>query len=215
MKNVLKRLLPFLLPYIIVMAIIGWLLLSTEKTPFHRVINQFNAPFSDEFFKLYTHAGDFVFSVVIILLLAFIQLRYAIMLAIATVSSSLFAQFLKRLVFPDADRPIKHLYDFPGDFHFVDGIRLMWNHSFPSGHTVSAFAACLCLAFIVRKMGWQWLCLFAALLVSYSRIYLSQHYLEDVYFGSLIGVSFGLLAVFIMQKWNKPWMDKPLHRLKS
>lgn len=218
MKSVLKRTFPFLVPYLLLLMTGAYFLLTTEKTPFHRTINRFNTPFLDEFLKVFTHAGDFVFCLLVVVALAFVRLRPALILAIASVSSSLLAQFLKRVIFPDADRPIKHLYDFPGDFHFVPGVEVMWNHSFPSGHTVSAFTTFFCLAWVAGKAGWQGLCLIVALMVAWSRVYLSQHYLEDVYFGSLLGVFTAFLTVFLTRNWEKQWMNKGLRdyfRLKE
>ncbi len=62
--------------------------------------------------------------------------------------------------------------------------------SFPSAHAALSF--CL-LAFYCRgfsRLSYLWLAL--ALLVSFSRIYISAHYLSDVIAGALIGYSIGL-----------------------
>ena len=62
--------------------------------------------------------------------------------------------------------------------------------SFPSGHTMAAFAIYSFLAFTVApKRGWPLLFFAVALAVGVSRIYLVQHFWKDVYFGALIGVA--------------------------
>ena len=61
------------------------------------------------------------------------------------------------------------------------------DYSFPSGHTSAAFALFTCLALMTpRRLAPLWMT--AAWAVAYSRIYLSQHFLEDILSGSLIGM---------------------------
>ena len=57
--------------------------------------------------------------------------------------------------------------------------------SFPSGHTVCAFA----VAFIIWRMcrGWQrWLVMILAALMAFSRLYLGVHYPSDVLAGVVV-----------------------------
>ena len=67
-----------------------------------------------------------------------------------------------------------------------EGLRRAMN-SFPSGHTSAAFALFVCIALITPRK-WAPLWVAAAWAVAYSRIYLSQHFLEDILLGSMIGV---------------------------
>jgi membrane-associated phospholipid phosphatase len=60
--------------------------------------------------------------------------------------------------------------------------------SFPSGHTTSAFALATTIAIISKDKKIGLFCFILAALTGYSRIYLGQHFLEDVGFGSLLGV---------------------------
>lgn len=67
--------------------------------------------------------------------------------------------------------------------------------SFPSGHTITAFA-------VAVAIGWFYPSLligliFCALSVAASRILLGLHYLSDVIAGIAIGVAIGLAAVII------------------
>jgi membrane-associated phospholipid phosphatase len=88
----------------------------------------------------------------------------------------------------------------------------LWDayHSFPSGHTSATFALCACLAAITPpKYRWlQAIWLIAGWLGAYSRIYLSQHFVDDILLGSIIGVfAAGVLFVIMFQK---KWGDAPL-----
>ena len=95
----------------------------------------------------------------------------------------------------------------------VDGIELHTAHnSFPSGHTSAAFAFFFCLVAITpAKYRWvQFICVIVAWLVGYSRVYLSQHFLEDVLFGSIIGVVAAVIAYSCL--YRKSWGERPLFK---
>ena len=64
--------------------------------------------------------------------------------------------------------------------------------SFPSGHTITAFAAALALAAFYP--GWRLPLLMAAGMVGASRILLGLHFLTDVLAGAAIGAALGLAA---------------------
>jgi undecaprenyl-diphosphatase len=70
-------------------------------------------------------------------------------------------------------------------------------HSFPSGHTATAFALACWLWLMVRgaRARWLgWLGWLLAALVGLSRIYRGVHYPSDVVAGMLIGILSGLVA---------------------
>jgi membrane-associated phospholipid phosphatase len=67
--------------------------------------------------------------------------------------------------------------------------------SFPSGHTLSAFALYTLLAYMLPNR-WQIPLLTVALAVGISRMYLGQHFLEDVLAGALIGVVWASIVHF-------------------
>ena len=73
-------------------------------------------------------------------------------------------------------------------------------HSFPSGHTASAFcmAAYLSLSFYNdRKVSA--ITFVCAALTGYSRIYLGEHFLEDVWVGSIVGVLMAAATYMLVQ----------------
>lgn len=81
----------------------------------------------------------------------------------------------------------------------VDGIRpLTGLTSFPSGHTMSAFALiCFLIYLFPLKKIWVYPLLLLAILVGLSRLYLVMHFLRDVITGSMIGVGIGFTLAVI------------------
>ena len=65
-------------------------------------------------------------------------------------------------------------------------------HSFPSGHTASAFAAAFALWLQNRKLGVPALVL--AAFIAFTRLYLYVHFPTDVLGGLVLGIALGALA---------------------
>ena len=71
-------------------------------------------------------------------------------------------------------------------------------NSFPSGHSVTAFALCAFLAAVYPRARWLWF--LAAVGCAASRVALRDHYVEDVIAGAALGWSVAWLAF----AW--PWL---------
>lgn len=69
--------------------------------------------------------------------------------------------------------------------------------SFPSGHTVSSFAAAVAVLLHDRRIGIPTAVL--AVLVAFSRLYFQVHYLTDVLAGILIGALAGVIAWLLVK----------------
>jgi len=194
--NFLKKRLAFIIPYAIILVFSITVLLLHSKIEIHLFINKLNSPFFDFFFKYMTEFGAFVLIAPIIILEAFVRYRYALMAIASSLLSTLIVQILKRLVWYDSPRPkvvFKDLYD----LHVVENVQLHGSHSFPSGHTAGAFALFVVLALVNKRPVYQFFFLVMAVLVGYSRVYLSQHFLIDVVVGSIVGT----LSAFVCYFW--------------
>jgi len=130
----------------------------------------------------------------------FKQKKMALALLIAFLSSGLLVQVIKNLV--NAPRP-KVFFEQGQYLHFMDGITLSNYASFPSGHTATAFAMATVFIFFMKSRTSQVLLLAMAALVGFSRIYLAQHFLEDVMMGALIGAFGGITGSLLMFSVSK------------
>ncbi len=79
----------------------------------------------------------------------------------------------------------------------VAGIRPA-DHSFPSGHTASSFAAATALAFFYPRASP--LAYGLATAVGVSRVHLGVHFPSDAAVGGVIGVGIGTLGVWVFKK---------------
>ena len=92
-------------------------------------------------------------------------------------------------------------YDFQMEHFGREIILLIHEHgdkSFPSGHTIASFEACVVLLKKNKRMGIPATIL--AVLVSFSRLYLYVHYPTDVIASVILGTAFAFLGIFIVNK---------------
>jgi membrane-associated phospholipid phosphatase len=164
------------------MAIMG------DKLVLHAAMNQHHAPWSDLFFRVLTLAADGWTPTLLAFVLLFIKdVRSFMMLGLSCGVSAIIAQFLKRQVFPEMDRPSMFREQL-GTMDWVSGIDLHQHFSFPSGHSTAAFSMCLALAVVIGNRKWAVPMVLLAAGMAYSRIHLSQHFLQDTVAGSAVGV---------------------------
>jgi membrane-associated phospholipid phosphatase len=195
----------FYVPYLLFLIIGGFFLILFSKVDIHWVINQLNCLPADYFFKIFTHFGDGIVIAIAIVIMLFIKYRHAIVVAISSIVATILVQLFKRYIIPDVDRP-SLIFESIGKLHIVEGITMNTAHSFPSGHTATGFSIFLLFAIISSNKYLKLLFFIVAFLVAYSRIYLSQHFLVDIYFGSIIGV-LSTSSVFL---WVSKWKSKKL-----
>lgn len=159
-----------------------------SKTTCFLQLNGKHFPALDRFFTFYTVLGDGLMALLLFVGLL-IGRRYlqGIHVLMAFLSSGLVAQCIKQV----AHMPRPRTFLQPEQYsQFIDGVTRSGWASFPSGHTATAFAVATILSFYTRKKGLSLFYLSLAMGVGYSRIYLGQHFLEDVLAGAILGVFF-------------------------
>jgi membrane-associated phospholipid phosphatase len=159
-------------------------------------LNSYHPFLLNVFFINYTFMGDGIFALCLTaaLLFYFKRKQQGIALLYSFLISGIAVQVIKNLV--SAPRP-KLFFEAGQYLHFIDGVSLANNSSFPSGHTATAFAIATVIVVMMKDKSWQLLILIATVLVGYSRIYLAQHFLLDVMIGAMIGSVSGVLAVYL------------------
>lgn len=188
----------------LLLMIIGLVLLITnEKLHFHLLINSYHNSFFDVFFKYATYLGDgIMFPIVIVGLLLF-KRKYATAFIISGILTLIISYILKNWVFIDFARPYEI---FGNKLHLIEGLKMRRWHSFPSGHTTAAFSLFMLAVFYVKKTAWQLTFFTIAIIASLSRIYLSQHFLQDVIGGVFLGTTIALFSYYLAK--NYPFFKK-------
>lgn len=164
--------------------------------------NFFHCPLLDQVFTYYTFLGDGLCAVILILGCFVLRKRFvAVKLLSVFLLSGLAAQVLKKLF--HAPRPkaffAEHFYT-----HFIEGVTHSGFTSFPSGHTTTAFAIAAILSFNSDKRITCIVSFWLATLVAYSRVYLGQHFIEDV----LAGIITGILSALLIEYLYKLYVTK-------
>lgn len=178
---------PFLLPYSMLLFGLGVSQILYRQGIILLEINRYYSSGADLFFKYFTYLGDGVFCVGVgVLLLFWSKLKGALVIASYAISG-IFAQLIKNFGFPKEPRPVEYFSGMIQSLHTVAGVELSHWNSFPSGHTTSAFALFAMLAVWAKSTLLKFLCLVVAVAVAFSRMYLLQHFLVDVYAGSILG----------------------------
>lgn len=147
----------------------------------------------------------------------FFRFRHAVMVAL-TGFTVLWVSFLSKSFF-EHERPAAFLRRLGrlDQVNLVDGVDLHFGAtSFPSGHTMSAFALFALLALLIPFKRLPALGLFLiALLVGMARIYLVQHFMKDVYAGSIFGLSIAMAAYAMQRRYpadSAAWYNRGLIR---
>ncbi len=171
--------------------------LMYPKIQTHLMLNGYHTPALDIFFKYATRLGE-GFPVYLGVFLMIWSRRNSLLILFGQALTFIITQILKfSFAYP---RPATYFQQMGADLpDTVPGVALRRAmNSFPSGHTSAAFALFTCLALIVPKK-YSPLLMASAWIVAYSRIYLSQHFLEDILLGSIIGVISSCAVYMFMQ----------------
>lgn len=200
-------------PYFFAGAVLFWLcsivlLIFFPKADIHLAINKWHTTLGDWIFPKVTYLGEAITYVLIGVILLY-KKHYTKLQAmfISLVIHIVAVQILKNVVFKDAVRP-KLFFQDTALLNFVEGVEVHSYMSFPSGHTATAFSAFALIAFFHRGCLWEITSIIAAIAVAFSRMYLQQHFLIDVFVGSLIGTISATIAYSWFNLQNRKTLRK-------
>lgn len=205
-KAILYKSRYFFIPYLVLITACLIIKLTYTREEIYFAINARNWPWADYLAPYITDIGDGLTTLILSAILLLFSYRRAFVLAGSyALTSGIVAQSLKYAV--NAPRPKLYFQDQLTKIHFVTGTDQLSVHSFPSGHTVTAFSTALILAYWCKNKFWGLPLLLLAVLVGYSRMYLSQHFFEDVTAGSAIGVVVTVMWLYWTE--NREFLKSP------
>ena len=202
-KSDMKYLLSFLVPTFVLALVLGITLLIIPKAELHLTLCQPHTTFLDKLVPLFTNLVDWLPYIVVVLLL-FYRAGWATFLASNLLLSTLIVQPIKHIV--HAPRPLTWFAENMPDVSLplVEGVKMNYWLSFPSGHTTTFFvlffslSIILCAENIKGKNILSFLCFLCASFGAYTRIYLSQHFALDIFVGILIAIFSTLILYFFL-----------------
>ena len=216
--NTIKRILPFLTLTLLFAVTLAVLLCMFDKGESHLMLNTFHAPWLDYTMRGFTILAEYGIYVAIVVLL-FRRAGFSAIMAASSLLSTLIAQVLKHILV--APRPALWFSENMPDVELtlVEGVKMNYLFSFPSGHTTAAFTFAMAMVYVVEnsplltdkkqaRVAWQCLLFLLAALCGYSRIYMSQHFASDVLAGCLIGTCSSLLVCLLTDRLrltSQPW----------
>lgn len=171
----------------------------------HMAINRYHAPWADLLFPLITELANGWVPTAVALLLLWKNWRSFLMVGLSAALSAMVVQSLKHGFFGHIDRPSMFLDKMPG-LHLVAGLELHHHFSFPSGHSTAAFSMCAGLAVVIGKPLPAALLAILAVLLAFTRVYLSQHFTEDALAGALVGTVITIGVYFLL--YRTAWGDR-------
>jgi len=201
---------PFFFSAFAIWMIWGAVYLAThEKGDAILFFSDHRSAFGDFFFYHVTCLGEGSAFILIILAALFVRFRHSVLLALLGLTVLGVSPLAKGFFSWQRPGAFFRQTGALDEISLVEGVDLHFGStSFPSGHAMAAFALFATLAFMSPdKRSGAVVFFLLALVVAFSRVYLVQHFLEDVYAGSLIG----LLLAMAFWAGNRMFpADKPV-----
>ncbi|MBO0324041.1 phosphatase PAP2 family protein [Muricauda sp. CAU 1633] len=207
MRIVLQRLLPFFL----ILALL-FPLTFYPKGEILLAINSLRTPFWDAFFIRASSLGNALTVALAVLLVLRFRFKWLAVFLLAFAFQVVLVLLFKKGLYRGELRPYLYFYrsGLGNLVHLVDGVKIRYVNSFPSGHTATIFYLVSFFALLSRNKTASWILMVLGLLVGLSRIYLVQHFFVDVYFGILFGAFSSVAAYLIVRRFPKRWHGKQI-----
>lgn len=175
--------------------ILGLVVFQIGNEALFLLINRTITPGFGQLARLFSAFGETAPMLILILFYLFKSFRFSLTLAFSWLLGSCFSWAFKYGFAKNALRPEKFFLNLNQPIETVSGVEVHHYHSFPSGHTLTAFTLVLVLPFFFRRVHFGtaivfWVMAFGCGL---SRIVLAQHWPVDV----LGGIFFGCLTAII------------------
>ncbi len=191
----------FFIPFGLFLIIGAFFLITIETGDFLFYFSENRTASANLFFRYFTKVAEEPLYIILILSLLFVRIRLSLLILILGLSVSLLS-FSSKKYFGHL-RPKNYLErtEKLDELNPVPGINMhIGRNSFPSGHTMSAFAVFTLLTLMVpRKKYLGFIFCLLAILSGIARVYLCQHFLKDIYLGAILGTALALFIFYIQQ----------------
>ncbi len=203
MRNLKNNLVPFIF-LLIVLFPFNFL----EKGKLVLELNAARTSFLDVFFINASSLGNgFSILFVLFFVVLYFRFKWVSIFFLAFIFHLLWILLFKKGFYHGALRPLLYYRSLDQEclLNLIEGVKVRHVNTFPSGHTTCVFFLVSFFALLANNKYLSWFLAIIGLFVGVSRIYLIQHFFNDVYFGILFGTISSLLAYYIVLKYPKLW----------
>jgi membrane-associated phospholipid phosphatase len=159
--------------------------------------------FLDHYFYYITKAGEAIGFIIVGLIFWVSSWKKMVLIPVLGLITTLIAYGMKSFFYHERPSLFLKRMNWTGPTDVLDYHMLVGHTSFPSGHSMAAWALFTLTASVIRNTWVSLGCLFLAASVSLSRIYLMAHFLEDVVFGAAIGCLIGYGMQYAYDRWTR------------
>lgn len=185
------------------------------KDDLHLLINTIWTPFFDIFFKYFSKFGPIVFILSILFyVIAKEKFKTLFILLSAYLINFIIVTFVKKTFYIHVHRPTFYFEQKGIDLHLIDGVTSQIPYTFPSGHTAEAFLLMLFISLLIKKKWIPFFTISTAILMAFSRVYLSKHFLIDTIGGSILGTSVLIAVYYFFQSKNSKLLDRKIIKMR-
>lgn len=181
-------------------------ILQLDTSLFLLINNNFHFSLLNDNMRAITFLGNgwVVYWLVLVYVYIYNRLKFKesfFLLLLTQIVPGIFDIIIKRAV--NRPRPVVALHNLikAGSVHINLLGRHLTEHSFPSGHTVTAFSLAVALSYIFPKHKKIFYIL--AFIVAFSRVYDGEHYPLDVIAGGILGYLFAKITLEVYKKIRK------------
>lgn len=209
--NLLKKNKYFIIPFFLWLVVGAVVLFVIDKGDLSLWFNEHRFVFGNFFFTVASAFAEWQFILFFLFIFGYEKVGNFFILALTWAATGIGAQSLKRVF--DLPRPAGFFKDIV-ELNFINDNKIYYAHSFPSGHSTTAFALFFIMAIFTKNKLLQVLFFILALSTAISRVYLLQHFFIDVYFGSILGVLLAYMVYTVIDKTElldfQRWRNKKL-----
>jgi len=194
----------FLYPCLLWVIASAIILINFSSKETFQFINTAHSDGMDTLMPFISMLGEgILFGIVLIVLIFRLPRNQRVLYFIWASSSIMFTSVISHILknWNSTPRPMT-LWGSEAWFHHLSSWPDLYQKSFPSAHTSSAFALLFIISVLlpIRYRVYGLHCFLLALMVAWSRLYLAAHVLTDVVTGSFIGVVVPLVALLVINR---------------
>lgn len=210
-KDLILRIYPVFVIYFIYIFIGLALTQYFGRDQLHLMINQFHIKPLDYFFDYYTEIGTsglFIFLIIYTIFKSnWITLGYLIGTEIIAGTINL---IIKKTFFKAVYRPAYYFQQKQINLYLIDNYKMQKVYTFPSGHSLMAIVIAMTMCTMTKNRALQFLFILNFVVIAYSRMYLSKHFMIDTIGGATLAFFTFIFVYYLLNNQNHSFWNKPI-----